>query len=550
MLVIMRPALSDSESNSWPPLPGRLWWWTGATGLLALLVAWSCFHQGLNWDEPWILGQARLLASRQPTEPFKPFAGLLALPFAWMDEPWVAMRLAALGLQVLLGWVIWRLLAEEVEASWRWLALAMLWLEPTFRERALELRTEIPSLIAIGVAILLWRREWPRVPALYACVPLALGLALAPKAVLWLVSWFLLVAIKEGRTKAFWKQASLALALTVAGFVLLWSGVAIWTHRHPLELFFASGQQNHSALSRGTLFPPVARFYLLQTLWSGWPFYGLAVLGLILGRMRNWSTRLQDLQSSSVLPWLLVPTYAGAFPYHFVGLIPPLLPAVVTGLRFIFRRFGAWGAILPIAALATAALVAALPVLSGPELKDQIAVLRLAKGYLEPGFGYVDGVGMLPVPQSAFFVTSLTADSEEASRLVKRWEDERVSLLILNGRTEQLLRGERLEWVSNRFIRVHPNLLVLGTLASGERDVRVTWRPPWPSTFRFSGTTGWTWTLNGNPISSGQEIRLPPTEARITGTGPGRGQAVLALSTSPSISAHPVVPFFLPFQRP
>lgn len=549
MLVIMRPALSDPEPNSRPSLPGPLWWWAGAAGLLALLIAWGCFTQGLNWDEPWILGQARLLANRQPTEPFKPLAGLLALPFAWMDEPWMAMRLAALGLQAILGWVVWRLLAKDVDASWRWMALAMLWLEPTFRERALEFRTEIPSLITIGVAILLWRREWPRVPALYACLPMAVGLGLAPKSVLWLASWCLLVAIRDGRSKAFWKQASLTIGLTAAGLLLLWSGVAWWTHRHPLQLLLASGQQNHLALSRGSLFPTQARLYLLQTLWSGWPFYALAFLGLILGQMRRWSSIKLDLIGSSALPWLTVPVYAGAFPYHFVGLIPPLLPAVVKGLQTLLRKFGTWGIALPLAALATVALVAALPVFSGPELKDQIAVLRLARGYLQPGLGYVDGVGMLPVPQSAFFVTSLTADSDEASRLVARWEAERVSLFILNGRAEQLLIAERLEWVRHRFVQVHPNLLVLGTVATGEGAIDWTWQPPWAASFRFAGTAGWTWTLNGRPITNGQEISLLPAQARITGSGPGRGQAALALSAPRVDSTQSTVPFFLPFQR-
>jgi len=550
MLVIMRADLSNPESISQPPLPGRRWWWALAISFLALGIAWTCLHQGLNWDEPWILDQARRLANRQPTEPFKPLAGLLALPFVSMEEPWIAMRLVALGLQGLLGWVIWRLLAREFDPSWRWLALTMLWLEPTFRERALELRTEIPSLIAICIAILVWRREWPRIPDWCTCLPMALGLGLAPKAVLWLGSWFLLAVLRDWKSKPFWKQATLTMGYTIAGIILLWCGVAFWTHRQPFELFLASGQQNQAALTSGSLFPPQSRFYLLQTLSAGWPFYLLVVLGLSLGRMRSWSIRSRDLLGSSVLPWLLVPVYAGAFPYHFAGLIPPLIPAVMKGLQALLRRFGTWGFTLPIASYATVALIASLPVLSGPELQEQVSVLRLAKGYLQPGLGYVDGVGMLSAPQSAFFVTSQTVGSMEASQLVNRWEKERVSLFILNGRAEQLLSSKRLEWVQHRFVQVHPNLLVLGSLATGEGTLAMTWRPPWAATFRFTGTPSWTWTLNGQPIFNGQEVSLPATEAHISGSGQGRGQAVLALSGSKTTFAEPVVPFFLPFQRP
>ena len=550
MLVIMRTSQIDSEPISWPPLKGQVWWWIGAAFVFAILVGWGCFHQGLNWDEPWILNQARLLANRQATEPFKPLAGLLAMPFVHMEEPWMAMRLTALLLQAALAWVLWRLLAKDFERTWRWLAIALLWLEPTFRERALEMRTDIPALITVGIAILIWRNEWPRIHPEYTCLPLMIGLGLAPKTVLWIVSWVSLIAIRDWGSGSFWKQVLITFGMTAVGFILLWSGVALWTHRHPLELFLASGQQNHQALSREVWFPPQAWFYLLQTLRSGWPYYALVSIGLALGRVNTWSLRTQDLVGSSVVPWLLVPVYAGAFPYHFVGLIPPLLPAAVRGLQVLARRFGHFGIILPLVACVLAALVALSPVCSGPGLQEQVEVLRLAKGYLQPGQGYVDGVGMLPRPQSAFFVTGLTANSNAASRLVERWEHERVSVFILNGRTEQLLRAERLDWVQRHFVQVHPNLLVLGKVVTGEKELSFTWCPPWEATFMFSGTAGWTWTLNGHEIRSGTEVRLTAAGARILGSGPGHGQAVLALAPPRRVFAPPIVPYFLPFQRP
>lgn len=521
-----------------------------ATSLLGLLVLWGSLYQGLNWDEPWILGQARLLASHQATEPFKPLAGLLALPFARTQEPWLPMRLAAFALQGVLAWAIWRILSKDFTPPWRCLALAMLWLEPTFRERALEFRTEVPALITLCLAILIWRREWPRIPSALAGLPLAVGLGLAPKTVLWVASWFILVVLSDGKSKEFWKRTLGAAGWSASVLVLLWCGVSLWTHRHPLDLFLAAGRQNHLALSSGVLFPPQARFYLLQTLWAGWPFYGLAILGLIMGRLRSWAPQTRDFLGCCLLPWLLVPVYSGAFPYHFVGLIPPLLPAAVTGLQALMRRFGTWGLALPSTALLISSLTAATTVFYGPGLREQSDVLHLAEGYLQPGLGYVDGVGMLTVPQSAFFVTSLTAESPAAAGLLERWKQERVSLFVLDGRTELLLRGDRLDWALHHFVRVHPNLLVLGVMANGDKELHLSWRPPWEATFQFVGTPGWSWTLNGQIIPNGTELRLPPSDLQISGLGPGPGRVVLALKPQSTRPARPVVPFFLPFQRP
>lgn len=519
-----------------------------AGAALLILLLYMCFHQGLNWDEPWILDQARLLASRQPTEPFKPLAGLLALPFVHMDEPWVAMRFEALAWQAALGWIAWRMLPAELGRGWRWLTLALLWLEPTFREYALELRTEIPTLVAVGIAILIWRGAWPRLPKVFAAVPLAGALGIAPKSVLWIASWLLVVIVTEGRSRETWKRLAAIFTLASVLFLCLWAAAAFWTHRHLADLLLASNRQNQQALSGTGWFPPQARYYLLQTLRLGWPYYSLAILGLVAGRRRPVPAHVRDWMGAALLPWLLVPVYAGAFPYHFVGLIPPLVPWVARGFQSLTRWFGSRGFALALAASALAAVLAAVPVLSGPSLLNQCEVLRLARGYLQPGQGYVDGVGMLPTPQSAFFVTSLTADSPAAHQLTNRWEEERVSLFILDGRTEQLLREGRLAWARRYFVQVHPNLLVLGTAATGEGELVHDWQLPWKALLRLSASKDWSWSLNGSQVKDGEDLELPPGDILLKGTGPGQGQAFLFLKPPPK-SAPAAIPFFLPFQR-
>ncbi|MBK8726074.1 MAG: hypothetical protein IPL96_08435 [Holophagaceae bacterium] len=502
------------------------------------------------------MAQARALAAGRATDPFKPLAGLLALPLTLSRDPWLAGRLLFLGLQCGLGWAIWQILPRTWDRGWKAAGLALLWLEPTFRERILEMRTDGVAALLVVLATLAWHAAGRRSARLGVALAWGVALAVAPKTFLWGLPWgvlaLLLPRAEAEPAKRRWADAAWAALGAAVVFVLIWQAGALCTGRTLVGLLAASRAQNAGALGVGGLFPPLATFYLGQVLLYGLPFYGLVLLGLTTRKgFAALSPASRHWVCTGLAVWLVAPCYPGSFPYHFVGLIPPLLPLALLGLRRLAGWFGAKGVVTAMAFSLVFAAWALAGVLEGPDRASQVRLLRYAEGFLSPGLGYVDGVGALSKPQSAFFVTATALGSPDVARLRERWGTEQVSLFLLDGRAEQLMAEERLEWIKARCVQVHPNLVVLGTLAQGELQLNHTWEVPWSATFRFRGTPSWSWTLNGRAIKPGDDVLLAPGPLDLTGTGPGKGGAVVSLSPGPEAAPapHGLRPFFLPFQR-
>lgn len=548
MLMIMRFATPRSESES-PAIGGGSGWLIAGAIAFAVFLFWLSLTQGLNWDEPWLVTQARLFAWRQPTEAFKPLAGVLALPVIGIEHPWLVLRMMFVGWQLLLAWVVWRLLPTEGGWLWRCMGVALLWIEPTFRERALEARTEVPAILAIGVAILIWHRRLGKIPRWVAGSFLAFAAGIAPKSVFWILPWIGFAAWKAlGEDRQARVDLLRCLGILVVGFLALWGAGAVWTQRGLVGAIHGLVLENHQALSGAGVFPAHSRAYLLQVLWIGWPFYVLALVGLASGAFRRLGPMQLHWLWCGILPWVSVPIYSGAFPYHFVGLVFSLLPLASIGLWQLHRSFGLRysGAAFLICLIAE--LIATAPVLSGPRLGEQAAIAKFAQTALPKQAGYLDGVGMLYRSQSAPFLTSMTMNSPEVDQILDRWVLERMSLIVLNGRSELVLQGKRLDWVKEHFIRIHPNLLVLGTIADADQLMDTTWDLPWDAEFLFRGSTGWTWWIGTQSIKDGERVRLSRGVVHLQGRGLGIGRAMLHLPVS-GHGPQPLQPFFLPFQR-
>ena len=523
---------------------------------IALLVLLPGLTQGLNWDEFWLVAQGRALLARGDTDAYKPLAGALAVPFLGMESPWVGLRLGWLVFQGLLAVILWRMMPGRWSSQWRVLFIGLLWLEPTFRERVLEVRTDAPVLILLAFASMTWFES----PSRPVRTGLAIGLAMAltPRSLMWVLPWFLgawLLDAGPGKARRLGWTAGVAICFAGA----LWWMVASWTHRSVADLLRDGARIGALAAHSGrSLFSPNSLYYLWQTLRMGLPFYALAGWGLTRlvfpkdrsawGEAPAWA----HLSIMGVAVFAMTPFYDGAFPYHFIGVIPCLLPLVATGLEDLMARAGrpaAFGA----AALALGfAFIAAAPLLKGPSLKDQMSFLAYMRNYLHPGLGYVDGIGGLKQPQSAPFVTAKVAAFPENQDLGTRWDRERVSLFVLNGRSEQLFSPANITWVKPRMVQIHPNLLVLGTGVEvhGRRSYEGAWTVPWNAPFQFFGTPSWRWTVNGKIVQQGTRLELPEGKVVIQGQGEGNAAFGLVLAADGhQPPARPLYPFFMPFQR-
>jgi len=528
-------------------------------------VVWLSFRQGLTWDESWLMVRAQDLVGGMPPDPFKPFAGFVLAPLVKLGGGWYSARAFFLGIQGLIAVGLFRLMPSAWSTRHRLLALALLWLEPTFRERVLELRTDGLVLLLMVLATLAWT-QWSHRPgarALGAAGCWGLGLALSFKTALFWAAWLLamLWADRGGRKLRTWvslaASCALAAALVALGMVIFgWSygiqhiGKAVANGTPGIALAL---KENHGWVSATWI------RYFPQIVLLGLPFWGLAFLGLglRLAGMRREPGAWGAWETAGWLALIASLFYFGAFPYHFVCIFPAVLPSVMGGLDWLKERLPSLRAKIGPAALVSAGLfsgLAAWPILAGAGIGDQLAILRYADSFLTPGRSFVDGVGMLdPAPHAAPFATGALQQSGGAEGLWRRWEAEHAAVFLGNGRTEMLLTRSNAAWMRANTTLVHPQIAVVGVSAlSASGTVETVWKAPWADEFLFLGTPEWTWTLQGLPIQSGSRIHLPAGPVALAGKGPGTGMVSLFLAPKPGPpgTSPPIAkPFFLPFQR-
>lgn len=551
MLSKIRPDSNPSH----PGLEARRGLFSLGLAALVLLILVPALMQGLNWDEFWLMGQARLLGARGGTDAYKPMAGLLGLPYLGLDQPWMALRLQWVVIQGGIAGCLWALMPGEWGRTRKVGLLLLLWLEPTFRERVLEIRTDGVVLLMILLATGVWHSR-PRAVWRVA-LPLAMALVLTPKSILWVVPWFPLAWIlhpREGTSRRL-IQVGLATALLA---LLGWLSAAAVTHRGLLELMAEGGRQSGEALrGRGAFFERPSWFYFFQLLRQGAFYYALLGVGLV-----RWVRRgAGELRATG--PWghlgalgltlfALSPFYDGAFPYQYVGVVPLLLPLVADGCGVIFDRWGRKA--IPVVGLAAGAmsLWAAGPLLGGPTLQGQVELLRFALGFVPQGGSYFDGVGGIAVKHAGPFLTDKVVRRPENQDLVDRWKREHLGVVIVNGRVELSFFGANQRWLEGNFIMVHPNVLVLGTAATTSQGPSLdhAWMAPWAAEFEFHGAETWKWTVNGVPIQNEDRVHLPAGAVRIQGWGSGPATFAMFLAHPRAASIpDPIKPYFLRFDR-
>lgn len=535
-----------------------------ACAILAWVV-WLAFRQGLNWDEGWLMARAQDLLRGLPLDPFKPFSGFILAPLVHLGGGWYAARACFVGVQAAIAVALYVLMPQDWTFRRRLLALGLLWLEPTFRERVLELRTDGLVLLLMVVATLAWTRlaYRPLARGLGVAGCWGLGLLLSFKTGLFWGGW-LLAMLGLGhawRKPRSWVElgGSSALALALVALVLGIAGRSYGIAHLGLQASSRTPGLAQALKANNGWVSSTWLFYFRQTVLLGLPYWGLAFLGLGL-RLAGKRQEPGPWGAWETAGWLFLAVtvfYFGAFPYHFVGIIPAVLPSVMGGLDWLRERMPRFRSRLGGAALALAALfscLAARPILDGPGLAGQGAVLHYAAAFLTPGRGFVDGVGMLsPAPQAAPFATGALMQSGGAEGLWRRWEAEHAAVFIGNGRTEMLFTQGNAAWLAAHTLLVHPQIAVVGmTTRSATGSVHAVWNVPWADEYCLAGTPGWTWRVQGAPILSGSRVRLLAGPVTLTGNGPGEGMVSLLLApvAGPLPSLPPVVqPFFLPFQR-
>lgn len=527
----------------------------GAMGLLALCVVALSLFQGLNWDEPWIYSQGWNWVHHGEIAAFKPLAGWIGIPMA-LGLGWLGMRLLFVLLQAGLGWAIWRLMPSGWPSKDKWLALGFLWLEPTFRERVLEIRTDTPMIILVLLGIHFAHRlgrgfQGKLVPGLV----FGLALGLTPKAIIWIIPWAV-VASWPGEQWLARARASLGILALAGGVLFIAYFLGAWWSHQSLMSFLGQALQDSGRASKGAggWISPTMAFYLKQTVVLGLPFWICAIWGgfrLMKGRPGGHEAWWQ-VGWTGLGAFILSLLYDGAFPYHWMSIIPFLLPFAWEGATDLIRRSGklrevVWGLGILFA------VAASLPVLSGPLRPDQEARWKALKAYVGEDRGYIDGVGGLGRPQEAPFATAKTASLGLPQGTLTQWKEHRLSAILLDGRSEMLLMAPPVQsWIQAHFIKVDPMIAVLGGAGSGREEIDQIWDCPWPGTFRFRATQGWSWSLDGRSVKDGEMIRRDhPGPVHVLGKGPGNGQWIISLwpEQEPVPTEESLEPFFLPFQR-
>ncbi|MBS1767682.1 MAG: hypothetical protein JST05_09815 [Acidobacteria bacterium] len=467
------------------------------------------------------------------------------------------MRALFLMVQAWVAWGLWAVMPARWGNRTKALALLFLWFEPTFRERSLEIRTDLPMVALVLTATWAWAAagRGPRARLLPWAAWLCMSLAacLTPKTLLWALPWCLAAAAQRAsvreRLRALWILAGLGAALAMAFLFVAW-----WTHRTPSGIFTeAMSQSGTAAMGSHHLFGHDTIYYLKQTFMLGAPFWVMAIWGL--GAWSRGKVEIKDAWAhvlwTGIGAFLLSLFYASGFPYHWMAVAPFLLPAAAAGVEYLVQRFGpsaaqAWG-VLVIAFLA----VALLPVLAGPWRSQQEALWRCLEAYVGRDRGYVDGVGGLGRPQLAPFVTTMTIVAGGAEGLDRRWEAERLSGALLDEQGSLLLDEHNLGWMKSHLVLIQPQIAVLGTEGSHESRLDTAWHCPWPERFVFHGDASWSWTVAGEAIRDGQPFSVVKAGAiAIHGEGPGTGSYRITLRPyrDPG-NPRELDLFFLPFQR-
>ena len=528
-------------------------------------VVWLSFRQGLTWDEPWLMDRGQALVLGQPLESFKLCSGFVLAPLVKLGGSWCAARALFLGVQLLCAGCLFLLMPRTWLSQRRWLALGLLWLEPTFRERILELRTDGLVLLLMLLATLAWSRlearPWLRGWSISWCW--GLGLLLSFKTALFWGAWLLAMLCldrgwRRGRTwLTLLGHGMLTAALLALGLTL----VGRWFQVEHIGAKVAQGTPTLSAALRENhgLISGVWKSYIGQIVLIGLPYWSLASLGLglRLAGQRQEPGIWGALEATGWVALAMSAFYFGAFPYHYVCIIPGLLPSVLGGLAWLEQRLPSKRARLLQGTLAAAvlfSLLGAWPLLGAASLSEQTALTAFASTFVLPGRSYVDGVGILsPKPKAAPFATGILMQSGQAEGLWRRWEAEHAAVFIANGRTEMLFTPSNAAWVEAHVAAVHPQVGVVGVTAnSSTGSLSRVWDVPWPDEFLFQGTAGWAWRLQGAPILHGQRVHLATGPISLSGSGPGSGAFLLVLT--PGAGAWPnapaiAPPFFLPFQR-
>ena len=526
--------------------------------LLVIGLGTLALWQGITWDEPWLRQRAFSLLRMQPLDRFKPLAGLVFLPAFLGGGGYLAGRILYLGYQVLLGWGLFKMAPAAWNREAKLGALVWLWLEPTFRERVLEIRTDTPILLILVACTLLWNRR-RTVNGLLAIVAMVvLGILISPKLLFFGLPWSIgaICSTPNGQRNEMFRLMG-KIMLGAFGCAALMVALLAWIQGQSVMGFCRGVILNSAGPLRGGngIIPQVVRIYLPQVIWQGLPFWVTAVIGLF-ARIRGFGERDPVWLHWEILGWVglgLTLFYPSAFPYHFICIIPGLLPSAYRGLQKVAgysRVVSRWSIALTI----LWGGMALYPLLKGPSRASQERIMNFAGKFLEGERGYVDGVGWLDQPQSADFVTAGVIAAGAADGLWRRWEREHVGVMILNGRTNLLFNPANADWARTHFTLIHPEIAVAGVeVGPSELPMSAAWVPPVDGLYRFEATPEWEWQLGGSSLKAGKGTQLKSGE-KVLLTGKGKGVGRCSFHLMPREWADemppPVNPFFLPFQRP
>jgi hypothetical protein len=525
-------------------------------GCVLLGVIILSLWQGVTWDEPWLYQRALRMREGFAPDPFKPLSGLLLLPLVILKGEYLGGRVLYLGVQVLLGCALWTLLPRAWPARNRALAVAFLWLEPTFRERVLEMRTDPISLallllVTYALATRTFRLQRPGV-WLYAAL-LLLGLGLSPKLSMWLLPWIpaALLVVKPGPARAHMVRQLGRLGAAAGVLTLLVLGGILALEPGALRPIYTA---TTAPFAWGIGFLPRAvRIYAPLVFCKGWPFWLLAFLGL--GGLPA-AIRRRDPCEAPLLQWelagwgalMVTLWYQGAYVYHFMAVAAGVWPSCLRSLRWIHARWGFRADASLGLIFVGAGCFALLPVLEGPSLFEQRNFMECLRPYTRTGAPYADGVGWFRGDQAMPYIINANMENP-GEGLWRDWDERGLALLVLNTRSDAFMTLENVIWLNNNMFRIHPQVLIPGTTVHGGDGGTVRWKVKVPGAYRFRSIHAKGVRVDGSRLAPGDQVlALGPGAHAIDLEGGPEATLSFWLEPAGPFQSPPVVdPFFLSF---
>lgn len=451
----------------------------------------------LGWDEVEFFRATRWIAEgkvpfRDFWEHHTPLQWILFAPVAWFAdgpgaESIVLLRWAQVPLWIGIFAALFAL-AKELDARARWIALALLLASPSFVNKAVEYRVDVPGNLGYVAAVwLIGRRHdraaWIAFGALMSAAVLS-NMRLAP------------LVVATAAVAMFWREhrwrfqpQALWMALGVVAVAAVFVVGIYATGAMPQFLdgiFRYNVDPGREALK-------VATFGVtwLAPVWSldaaGIAFWLLGLAGLVIAA-RGWRSPgpMQFVAVLFVLSMLAVRVLEVHYEYHFQNpylLLLPLVAAGVARMRELWRTLA-----VGVAAVAVVVNVASLLPAFGREMDYQDTIMTEADRLTRPGEKVFDGVGYAlrrpPAYRYWFLPTGLRMMAAE--KLVEPYGLEQMAAdppaaIIFDFRVFRWFEIEpRLaRYAVGHYVPMYRNLWVPGmTALVGPQPTRVGWIAP------------------------------------------------------------------------